>query len=471
MIVRFFLFLVIIGGTVSCLKMLDTISGVSTTRIRERGKLIALTTYGENSYFIYRGEPFGFEYELLSLLADELGVELEIRLADKSAPLIDMLNSGEGDLIAANIAITKKRLNEYDFTDHILTSRQVLVQRSGNSEQLRNVTELIGREILVIENSHYYERLLNLSAEIGGDIVIQTVPHDVSEEDLIKQVSEGKIEYTIADETIAMINRLYYKNIDIQTPVSFPQRIAWIVRRHSPEFLDFVNSWIEKAKNDGTLEELYNKYFMVDRVLEERIAFSQDPENQNTISPYDDLIRKYTVLINWDWRLIASIMYQESRFNPRARSWAGAVGLMQIMPQTARMLGMKDRLDPEDNIYGAIRHLKGLIDLWVAEIGSGPELVNFVLASYNAGSGHVEDARKLARKYGKDPDVWYDNVDLYMLKLSNPQYYNDPVVENGYCRGSEPYNYVREIVQRYGTYRENIPLIPDIGSDIEESAE
>jgi membrane-bound lytic murein transglycosylase F len=447
----------------SCLRLLDTVSGVTIERIKERGSLIAITTYGENSYFIYRGEPFGFEYELLTLLADELEVDLEIHLAESGTPLIDTLNNREGDLIAANIAITKTRAETYDFTNQILTTQQVLVQRNYATgiEPVRNVTELIGREITVIANSHYYDRLINLQEEIGGTIRIKTVDHEESEEDLIRKVSNGLIPFTVSDETVAMIHKLYYPNIDIQTPVSFPQRVAWIVRRESPELRDFINNWIERSKKDGTLDRLYEKYYLLDRILEEKITFSLDPEKKNVISPYDELIRKYAPLINWDWRLIASIIYQESRFNPRARSWAGAVGLMQIMPQTARALEMSDRLNPEESIHGGIRHLKGLIELWTAEVGSGPELTHFVLASYNAGSGHVEDARKLALKNGKDPNIWFDNVDFYMLKLSNPQFYNDPIVEYGYCRGSEPYNYVKEIVTRYNTYKQNIPLIVD----------
>ncbi|MFW6365974.1 MAG: transporter substrate-binding domain-containing protein, partial [Spirochaetota bacterium] len=339
------------GGTVlSCLGMLDTVSGVTLDRIRERGRLIAVTSYNENSYFIYRGEPFGFEYELLTLLADELGVELEVRLTDGSVPLIDVLNSEQGDLIAASIAVTKKRLAVHDFTDHIMTSRQVLVQRSADSglKPVRDVTRLIGKTITVIERSHYHERLINLSAEIGGDIHIRTVPPEITEEELIRQVSDGTIEYTIADESIAMIHRLYYSGIDIETPVSFPQRIAWVVRRRSPELVEFVNWWIAKAREDGTIDRLYRKYYMIDRVLEEKMSFSQDTKRRDTISQYDGIIRKYSDLIQWDWRLIASIIYQESRFNPSARSWAGAVGLMQLMPETARFLLIKNREDPEE---------------------------------------------------------------------------------------------------------------------------
>lgn len=455
---------------VSCLGMLDTISGVTPARIRERGKLIAVTTYGENSYFIYRGEPFGFEYELLTHLADHLGVSLEVHLADGSVPLIDVLNSKRGDLIAAHITVTRKRLQEYDFTDHILTTRQVLVQRKGGhgEKPLRNVIDLIGETVVVTAHSHYYERLMNLSEEIGGSIDIQTVSHEVTEEDLVKKVIDGTIRFTIADETLAMINQLYYPDIDIETPVSFPQRIAWIVRRQSPEMLEYVNSWIAQIRRDGTLQALYRKYYQLDRVMEQKISFSQDPENKDSISQYDSLIRKYTPLINWDWRLIASLIYQESRFNPNARSWAGAVGLMQIMPGTARMLAMKNRRDPEENIQGGIRHIKSLIELWTAEIGNEKEMEKFILAAYNAGSGHVEDARRLAIKYGKDPDIWYNNVEEYILKLSNPEYYNDPVVQNGYCRGTEPYNYVRDILERYETYKKHIPLIPNEMSNDEE---
>ncbi|MCK4815240.1 transporter substrate-binding domain-containing protein, partial [bacterium] len=394
-----------------CLGILDTVSGVNIEGIKRRGKLIAVTSYGANSYFIYKGSFMGFEYDLLSMLARELGVKLEVRPTKDMDNIINMLNSGEGDLIAANIAVTKERTREFKFTDHVITTRQVLVQRKSSKKSnssarlIRNPIDLIGRKIHVRKESRYFARLKNLSEEIGGDIEIVQVPGDVSIEELIKQVAEGEIDFTISDEPTAIINQLYYPNIDVFTPVSFRQRIAWIVRRKSPELLETVNRWIKKIRRNGSLDAIYKKYYRQNRIVAERMKVKYQSLSRGTISPYDTLIKSGADRIGWDWRLLVSLMYQESRFKQTARSWAGALGLMQLMPSTARHLGVRDPFNPRQNIEGGIRHLVYLNKVWRTEIKDDRERTKFVLASYNAGLGHIQDAQRLAEKYKKSPGL------------------------------------------------------------------
>jgi membrane-bound lytic murein transglycosylase F len=209
--------------------------------IRKRGKLIALTGYSPTGYFVYKGTPMGFEHDLLQLFARELNLDLEIVIVNDMNEIVDRLNRGEEDLIADNLAITKERDAVVDFSHPLMTTRQVLVQRKpGNwrriSEEnldrslIRNPIDLIGKSIHVRRGSAFYSRLKNLSEEIGGDINIIEEPGDIETEELITMVSEGKIPYTIADETTAMLYEVYYPNIDIKTPISFEQRIAWVVR-------------------------------------------------------------------------------------------------------------------------------------------------------------------------------------------------------------------------------------------------
>jgi len=457
---RLFLAFLLIGLlSFGCLGILDSVSGINVENIKKRGKLIAITSYGANSYFIYKGNPMGFEYELLTLLAREFGVKLELHVTKDIDNIINMLSSGEGDLVASNIAVTKSRTEEFEFTDHFISTRQVLVQSKYDLQSnkhnilIRNPIDLIGKEIHVRKESRYYSRLINLSEEIGGDIKIINVPGDVITEELIKQVAKGKTGYTISDEPTALINQLYYPNIDVSTPISFPQRIAWVVRRKSPELLSAVNAWIAKIKRNGTLDGIYNKYYRKSRTVEERLKSKFHSLSGGKISPYDEILKKSSQTIDWDWILLVSLMYQESRFNPKARSWAGATGLMQLMPSTARTLGVKNMYNPTQNINGSVRHINSLLKIWGRKIKDKAERVKFVLASYNAGTGHIQDARKLAKKYKKSPDIWYGHVDIYVKKLSNPKYYNDSVVEYGYCRGDEPYNYVKQILERYKEYQ------------------
>jgi membrane-bound lytic murein transglycosylase F len=173
------------------------------------------------------------------------------------------------------------------------------------------------------------------------------------------------------------------------------------------------------------------------------------------ISPYDDLIQTHAENIDWDWRLVASLIYQESRFDPNNSSWANAKGLMQLMPETAEELGVKDRSDPVQSIKGGTKYLN---QIWKSfeNITDSIQRTKFTMASYNCGLYHVKDAQKLATDRGLDALVWDDNVEDMILALSHPKNYNDPIIKYGYVRGEEPYNYVNQIFERYAHYTQFI---------------
>jgi len=171
------------------------------------------------------------------------------------------------------------------------------------------------------------------------------------------------------------------------------------------------------------------------------------------ISAYDQAIKKYSDQIGWDWRLMASMIYQESRFDPNAESWAGAFGLMQLMPNTARRFGIERNSPPDQHIRAGAEFIQWLNDRFKDKIPDEQERIKFILASYNIGYGHIVDAMNLAEKYGKDPKVWDKNVDEFLMMKSNPKYYMDPVVKYGYCRGIETYHFVSEVLERYTDYK------------------
>ncbi len=175
------------------------------------------------------------------------------------------------------------------------------------------------------------------------------------------------------------------------------------------------------------------------------------------ISIYDALFKKYASSCGWDWRLLAAQSYQESAFDSHAVSWMGAMGLMQLMPSTARDMGVGQHeiFVPEPNIRGAARLIRQL-DSHYADIRNADERINFVLAAYNAGAGHVDDARRMARKHGCKADVWTGEVERIVLRMSDSRFYNDPLVQHGYFRGSETFNYVRDIRSRWADYRRRI---------------
>ena len=450
------------GSTDSAAEITEPQVAIDLPEILERGKLIALTGYDVTSYFIYRGRPMGFEYDLLSRFANYIGVELEIVVVRDLDLLFDELNKGTGDLLAYNLTITKERKQYAAFTDYHTAIRQMLVQRLPENwrnmpqykidqELIESPLELIGKRVHVRKRSSYYQRLHNLSEEIGGDVEIIEVPGDVTTEELIRQVSEGEIEYSIADENIAWINKTYYDNIDIRVAVSLPQRIAWSVRKNSPALRETINEWLAEIKQEPTFNVIYNKYYRNRNFYRQRVSSNFSSFSGGQISPYDDLIKKYASGIGWDWRLLASQIYEESRFDPKAKSWAGAVGLMQITPQTAEQYNLANITHPEENLRAGTAYLAWLSNFW-SEIPDSSERLRFVLASFNVGQGHVRDAQRLAEKFGGDRLSWSD-VSAYLLKKSQPKYYNDPVVLHGYCRGAEPVDYVKEILYIYENYR------------------
>ncbi|MEM9051548.1 MAG: transporter substrate-binding domain-containing protein [Bacteroidota bacterium] len=440
----------------------DSSLSLDLKEIKQLGVLRAMTTYSATSYFLYRGEPMGYEYELLQRFADHLEVNLEIVITDDIDSMFYYLNSGKVDLIAHGLTITKERKQEVDFSDYLYLVNQVLVQRkpdnwrrmswSGIQKNLiSDPIELIGDTIAVRQNTSYFTRLQHLSEEIGGEIVIDTLPGGLSTDEIIHMVVDKKIDYTIADNNIAAINASYYPVLDIDVPISFSQRVAWAISKDSDSLLIALNGWIRGMKKKNDYYTIYNKYFKNKKDFRRRVKSEFYSLNNSSISEYDELIQKYANEIGWDWRLLAAIVYQESRFQPEAASWAEAKGLMQLMPGTAADLGVEDRTDPEQSLYGGTKYLAQLFDHFET-IPDSLERIKFAMASFNAGIGHVEDARRLAEANGKSPFIWDDNVEDAILELSFAKGYNHPVVRYGYVRGIEPYTYVDQIMERYGHY-------------------
>ncbi len=433
--------------------------------ILARNELRVAVDYSATTYFLYKGHPIGFEYDLLRKFAKNMGVGLKIIVQPSIKESFSKLQRGEVDLIAYPLAITPSRKEQVDFTTHYRTVRQMLIQRKPdgwrkinpytmNKILIRNQVDLLGKKVYVLNASSYLETLKSLEKQIGGEINIIEDSASVESDEMIRRVSTGQYDYTVADENLAQANSFYYQNIDFSTPVSFPTRIAWAVRKTSPVLLDSLNINIEKVEKSGLLNILYKKYFLSARNLK---AFANGNHTSHTgkkgLSPYDDLIKEQAKRLDWDWLLLASMVMQESQFNPKAKSWAGAQGLLQLMPATAANFGIKNRANPAQSLRGGTDYLIKLEKRWVNNLEDTTDLAAFVMAGYNAGSGHIIDARALVTKYGGNRDNW-EAVSKYLILLSTKKYYQDPVVKLGYCRGQEPVNYVKQINERYAIYKD-----------------
>jgi membrane-bound lytic murein transglycosylase F len=431
--------------------------------IQERGKLIATTAYNSTDYFIYRGEPMGFQYEKLKMFADYLGVELEINIANSLDDAFRSLEEGKSDVIAMGLTVTLDRSEKVDFTIPILQTRQMLVQRKPanwrkmrtwddiEKSLIRNPIDLAGKTVIVQKASAHADRLKNLSEEIGWPILIGEDPvYEV--EQLVESVANGEIEYTVCDEHMAGFFEKQFPEIDIRTAISFPQHIAWAVRHDSDSLRIAINDWLSENNNSYASNHLFDKYFNSSRTAfmakSESVSF-----NGKKISQYDEILRNISKQHEFDWRLVASLVYQESQFHSDARSWSGAFGLMQMMPATAALLGIDSTASEFEQIEAGILYLKILDGELPKEITDPDERIKFILAAYNLGIAHVFDARRLASKNGKNPNVWSDNVDYFILNKSNPAYYRDSVVRYGYANGKEAYDFVLEVLDRFEHYK------------------
>jgi membrane-bound lytic murein transglycosylase F len=358
-------------------------------------------------------------------------------------------------LIAANLTKTKSRLKHVQFTKALIRTKQVLVQRNDKSakEFIQHLDELEGKEIFVPKGSSFYGRLASLADEIGGEIYAKETAQNVTVEELIAKVAKGEIDYTIAHEHVAKINKAYFNNIHIKNAVSLEQRLAWAVRDSSPKLLSTINEWLEKFKKTVDYRVIYLKYYGNTSLYKSRMNSDFFTSKSGTISPYDDLIKEYATEIGWDWRLLTSLIYQESGFDPNSSSWAGAQGLMQLMPETASEYGLDSTANPKDNIDAGVEYLQWLNEQFEEKVADSTERIKFVLAAYNAGLGHIFDAMRLAEKYKLNPKLWKGNVAEMVLKKSNPEFYRDEVVHYGYCRGTETYKYVNEVYSRFEHYK------------------
>lgn len=430
-------------------------------QIQNRGKLIAITSYNSTNYFIHQGEPLGYQYELLRSLADNLGVNLYIIVENDINKSVEMLNNGKADIIARDLTMTTSRATKMSFSDPIIQTRQVLIQRKPagwknlndkemNNLLIRDPKLLKGKTIFVQKGSSYHEKIINLQKNLHLQVKIKT-DSDRDVEDLIAAVSHKGIDYTICNEQLAAINISIYKNVDIKTPLNDYQNIAWAVKKGNHSLLDQINIWLREFKKSPQASIMYDKYYTNPRVVQ--FAQKQQVKKRGSqLTSFDNLLKLYSKKIGWDWRLLASLIYEESHFQPGIVSWDGAKGLMQFSPSTARKYGITEHSPIERQLSAGTRYINHLNTIFSRHVKDKEDRNKFVLASYNIGLSHVIDARRLAEKYNHNPGKWSDNVEYFLRSKSKPEFYNDEVVKGGYARGDRTCDYVDRIYDRYHVY-------------------
>ncbi len=413
-------------------------------QIWEAGQIVMITDSNAHNYFPYRGQPSGFEYDLAKAFADHLGVNLKV-ITPGWDKMIGALNDGRGDFIAAGL-VQAPYWNEYvDFSDaYMETALHALVHMDNSA--IRTVDDLDGKEVHVRSGTSGHQRLLEMRDE-GIDIRI--VPHEkATAEELIRRVAEQKIDITVADSHVAFLNRRYYPALRKPLTVSDTLRLGWAVRKGDRELTEIINSFFERSIRNGRLVQIRDRYYSgIGRVdyfdlkkFHDRIA--------SRLPAYKSVIIREARRHDFDWRLIAALIYQESHFDPEAVSDTGVRGLMQLTRETAGDLGVEDRRNPYESIGGGIKYLKWLYGLF--DDIPGFDRLLFALASYNIGYGHVRDAQAIARNKGFDYNRWLALRQTLPL-LRQSVYYRQ--TNHGFARGDEPVRYVDRILAYYDILR------------------
>jgi membrane-bound lytic murein transglycosylase F len=412
-------------------------------QILERDELRVVSRYGLTSYYNNGGELAGFEYELAQRFADYLGVTLKVTVPENLSKTLDMIESGQADIAAAGLTITRARQNRLRFGPIYHEVTQQLIYRHGSSPP-RDITEISSGQLEIVANSSHAEQLAVLQQEIPPLSWIENPNIDTS--GLLELVQLELIDYTVVDSNEMAASHSLYPELRVAFDVSDPQPLAWGMRRSDDMSLQVaVNTFFEVIENSGYLDQLIEKYFGHIRRFDYVDSRAIHRRIQTHLPQYESILKAAALAYDYDWRLLAAIAYQESHWNPEAVSSTGVRGLMMLTQATANEMGVIDREDPEQSIFAGTAYLtimKNRLPERIAE----PDRTWLALAAYNIGLGHLEDARVLTEKNGGNPDRWADVRENLPL-LAKQQWFSQ--TRYGYARGAEPVRYVGNIRRYY----------------------
>ncbi|MBS1236069.1 MAG: murein transglycosylase [Proteobacteria bacterium] len=417
--------------------------------VQRSGELVVLTRNSPTTYYEGPDGPTGFEYDLARAFAEQLGVSLRIKVAERFADILPMIARGEADFAAAGLTVTAQRAEQVRFTPHYQIIRQQVVHHAKTAPPA-DVKGLIGRHIEVIAGSSTLERLEQLK-EQHPKLNWVTVGNMETEE-LLLHVQEGLTELTISDSNIIAISRQFSPDLRIAFDLGDPEMLAWAFPPGTDDSLyQEAARFIETVRASGELSHLIERHYgAASRFNPINIAaFLQKIETDlPRLKPlFEEAAQRYQL----DWRLLAAISYQESYWNQNAVSPTGVRGIMMLTETTAQHLGISDRLDVRQSVHGGSAYLRKLIDSIPARIPE-PDRTWMALAAYNVGISHLEDARIITQTQGADPDKWNDLKERLPL-LAKAAWYTK--TKHGYARGYEPVQLVNRVRTYYEVLKKN----------------
>jgi membrane-bound lytic murein transglycosylase F len=409
-------------------------------KVLKTGELRVISSNGPTTYYEGSNGLTGFEYSLVKGFADSLGVKLVIEDQADLDQLLDAVSRQNAHLAAAGLTPLESRANKVTFATPFMQVTQQLVYNK-RLPLPASIEDLRSKEVLVVANSTHAERFKTLQSqfpELQWRAVINAEMID-----LLEMINKGEADYAVIDSTAYDLNRYSYPKVQLAFDVSDPQPLAWafpVQRDHS--LFDAAQQYLGGIKADGTLAKVTEEFF--ERHIEEvttgeAMAFTYRLEQR--LPQWIDDMKRAAAEFNLDWHLLAAICYQESHWMADARSPTGVRGLMMLTKNTAKAMGIQDREDPKQSIYGGAKYLSIVLERLPKRI-RGEDRLNMALAAYNQGLGHLEDARVLTERMGGNPSKWED-VRKYMPLLAKQQYYSE--AKHGYMRGWEPVGFVDNV--------------------------
>ncbi len=413
-------------------------------RVKEDGVLRVITRNSPATYFQDRNGETGFEYELVQRFADDLGVKLQIETADNLDDLFNQLGQPNGPVLAAaGLVSSEQRKRQVRFSHPYLEVTPQIIYRNGKPRPT-DAGDLVGKRILVLKGSSHAEQLAELKKQYPA---LQYEESDqVEVVDLLRMVDEGQIDLTLVDSNEVAMNQVYFPNVRVAFDLGDGRDQRWAVAAgEDNSLLNEINEFIDKVHKNGTLQRLKDRYYGHVDVLGYVGAYTFAQHLQQRLPRYENHFKTSAKKEQVDWRLLAAIGYQESMWQAEVTSKTGVRGLMMLTQRTAQAMGVSNRLDPRQSIEGGAKyfmHVKKELDDDIEE----PDRTWFALAAYNVGSGHLDDARKLAKREGLNPNKWLD-VKKMLPRLSQKQWYSK--TRYGYARGGEPVHFVANIRRYY----------------------
>lgn len=412
-------------------------AGDLARNITAKNELVVLTTNQPTTYYIDReGNPAGPEYEMTSSFAEHMGVSVRYIKYDSIESVITGLEKGEGDIIAAGLTITTDRQQSYDFGPEIMNVDEYLVCHRDITRSVSNIDDLEKLNIVIPASSSYIQTLKEQYPTINWNIKDGAVT-----EKLLEKVRSKEINCTISDSTIFDINRRYYPEITNKYTLITGSKLAWMYKNGNSDFTGEIENWLKTYNTSGEYARLKDKYYGYIDAFDYVDIQTFKRRIKKRLPKYKNLFIDAATKNNITPSLLAAQSYQESHWDPKAKSPTGVRGIMMLTKPVAKSLGVSNRLDAKSNIYAGAKFQAKMINM-LDENVIEPDRTWLGLAAYNVGRGHFRDAQKLARSLGKNPDLWVDMKDVLPL-LSEKKYYKD--LKYGYARGNEPVQYVNRI--------------------------